>query len=143
MRALIVEDDFRSRMLLQKYLTPFFEVHIAVDGKEALQAFNLAVEDKQPYDLICLDILLPRLDGQEFLKEIRKLEESMGIFASDSVRVVMTSALKDSKNVLGAFKTGCEAYLVKPFDRTRFLNILEKLKLIDKQKLLTKKEKLS
>jgi two-component system, chemotaxis family, chemotaxis protein CheY len=130
MRALIVEDDFRSRMLLQKYLMPFFEVHIAVDGREALQAFNLAIEEEEPYKLICLDILLPRLDGQEFLIEIRKIEEKLGLFASDGVKVVMTSALKDSKNVLGAFKAGCEAYLVKPFERKTFLGAIEKLNLI-------------
>jgi two-component system chemotaxis response regulator CheY len=131
MRALIVEDDFRQRMLLQKYLTPYFEVHVAVDGKEALQAFNLAWEEKKPYALICLDILLPKLDGQEFLKEIRKIEESMNVFASDGVKVVMTSALKDSKNVLGAFKTGCEAYLVKPFQRTKFMEVINELDLIE------------
>ncbi len=131
MRALIVEDDFRSRMLLQKFLSPYFDVHIAVDGKEALQAFKLVWEEKEPYDLICLDIMLPKLNGQDFLIEIRKIEENMGVFASDGVKVVMTSALKDSKNVLGAFKTGCEAYLVKPFERKKFLKVIQDLDLID------------
>ncbi len=131
MRALIVEDDFRSRMLLQKYLSPYFEVHVAVDGKEALQAFKLVWEEKEPYELICLDIMLPKLNGQEFLKEIRNIEESMGVYASDGVKVIMTSALKDSKNVLGAFKTGCEAYLVKPFVKLKFLNVIKDLELIE------------
>jgi len=130
MRALIVEDDFRARYMLQKFLQPYFDVHVAVDGREAIQAFKIAWEEDNPYTLICLDIMLPRLDGQEALKEIRSFEKGKGIFASEGVKVVMTTALKDSRNVLGAFRTGCEAYLVKPFERSRFLEVLKDLKLI-------------
>jgi len=58
-RCLIVEDDFISRKILRELLLPYFEVEIAVDGEEAVTAFKLAMEAKAPYDMICMDIMMP------------------------------------------------------------------------------------
>ena len=79
MKTLIVEDEFTSRRLLQKILAAYGECDIAIHGKEALEAFRLARDEREPYDLICLDIMMPEMDGQETLKMIRKTEEEMGI----------------------------------------------------------------
>lgn len=76
MKTLIVEDDFTSRLLLQTFLNPYGESHVAVDGIEAIEAFMLACAEKYPYDLVCLDIMMPRMDGHEVLKRIRGMEES-------------------------------------------------------------------
>lgn len=97
MRVLIVEDDFTSRLMIQKILQPYGEVHIAVDGDEALEAFQLAWQEQAPYELICLDIMLPKMDGQEVLKQIRNLESQRGIGGRDSVKIIMISALSDKK----------------------------------------------
>ncbi len=69
MRSLVVDDELISRMLLQKLLAPLGECHIAVNGKEAIEAFLLADETRQPYDLICLDIMMPGIDGQKFFSK--------------------------------------------------------------------------
>ncbi len=82
MRILIVEDDFTSRRLLQKILAPYGECDIAVDGKEALEAFTLAVREGRRYRLICLDIMMPEMDGQQVLKKIRQMEKELGISPS-------------------------------------------------------------
>ena len=50
MKTLIVEDDFTSRRLLQRFLAPFSDCDVAVNGKEAVEAFRLALEAGQPYD---------------------------------------------------------------------------------------------
>ena len=64
MKTLIVEDDFTSRLYLQELLKGYGPTHIAVNGKEAIEATHLALEAGEPYNLICLDIMMPEMDGQ-------------------------------------------------------------------------------
>ena len=117
MKCLIVEDEFTSRKLLQVYLSDYGNCFVAVNGHEAVEAFREALEENEPYDLICLDIMMPEMDGHETLKAIRRIESEHGIAGLDGVKVIMTTALEDSKDVMGAFKSGCEAYLVKPVEK--------------------------
>lgn len=131
MRFLIVEDDFTSRTLLQKILSPYGDCDIAVDGDEAIQAFRLAHEEKEPYDLICMDIMMPHTDGQQALKAIREIEKEMDIDDADEVKVIMTTALGDPKTVMEAYyKGGAASYIVKPITRQKLLDEVKKLGLI-------------
>ena len=107
MRTLIVEDDFTCRKIMQHFLAPYGECDIAVDGKEAIQAFNEALKNKTPYDLICLDIMMPELDGHGVLKEVRNIEAQYGISEQNNVKVIMTTALSDSKNFINAYQEKC------------------------------------
>jgi two-component system chemotaxis response regulator CheY len=125
MKALIAEDDFTSRLLLQKFLSPFGEVHVAVNGAEALEAFREAKKGGEPYGLVCLDIMMPEMDGQEVLKEIRGLEEAAGINLGQGTKIIMTTALKDRVNVMTAFREQCDAYLSKPIDRQKLVGCLK------------------
>jgi len=127
MKILIAEDDFTSRKILQQYLKPFGDADIAVNGKEVVSAFSKALKDQAPYELVCLDIMMPEMDGQTALTNIRKLETNFDINYPDSARIIMTTALSDGKNVLGAFKSGAEAYLTKPIDKIKLYEQLEKL----------------
>jgi len=129
-KALIVEDEFTGRILLQKLLAPYGECHIAVNGKEAVSAFRMAMDIHQPYDLVCLDIMMPEVDGHAALKEIRAMEEAMGIFSTRGAKVIMTTALGDIKNVDAAYKELCDGYLVKPIDKAKLLELLEELKVV-------------
>jgi len=130
MRTLIVEDDFTSRLLLQEHLKSYGPSHVAVNGQEAVEAVRLALEANEPYDLICLDIMMPKLDGHGALKQIRALEEDKGIWSSNGAKAVMTTALSDMKNVNTAFGSLCDAYLVKPIDKAKLLEALSQLTLI-------------
>lgn len=130
MKTLIVEDDFTSRLLLQEFLKGYGPCHIAVNGKEAVEATNTALEAGEPYDLICLDIMLPEMDGQTALKEMRHQEEDRKIRSTQGSKIVMTTALDDMKNKMGSFWELCDAYLVKPIDRAKLIEELRKLKLI-------------
>jgi two-component system chemotaxis response regulator CheY len=131
MKTLIVEDEFTSRLLLQELLKEFGPAHIAVDGEEAVSAVRAAMDAGEPYELICLDIMMPRMDGQAALKEIRAIEESRGIISSKGARIIMTTALKDLKNVSNAYKSLCDDYLVKPISREKLLDALRKFCFID------------
>ncbi len=130
MKALIVEDDFTSRLLLQELLKSYGPSHIAVNGKEAVDAVHLALEMGEPYDLICLDIMMPEMDGQEALRQIREQEEARGFLSSKGAKIVMTSALGDPKNVITAFRSLCDAFLIKPIQKAKLLEELRKLGMI-------------
>ena len=78
MRTLIVEDDFTSRILLQTFLSRYGECHIAVNGTEAIEAFRTANAQNRRYDLICMDIIMPEMDGDEALRQIRSIEQASG-----------------------------------------------------------------
>lgn len=131
MRFLIVEDDFGSRRLLQDLLKEFGTCDVVVDGVEALEAFTLSWEDNNPYSAIFLDIMMPRMDGQQALKEIREMERKMGVSMSDEVKIIMTTALEDPKNVVEAFhKGGATSYIVKPISKDKLIDELRNIKLI-------------
>lgn len=130
MKTLIVEDDFVSRKMMHLLLSPYGECDIAVDGKEAIEAFELAAREGKRYDLICLDIMMPGMDGHTVLKTIRGMEEADQVFGSEQVKIIMTTALKDSKNVLQAFNAQCEAYLVKPIRKQELLQQIRSLGLM-------------
>jgi len=130
MKVLIVEDDFISRLVLQEILKQYGTVHIAVNGREAVEAVRMAMLTEEPYDLVCLDIMMPELDGQEALKEIRKMEKQAGISALNRVKIVMTTALGDQANVMSAIREQCDGYLIKPYNKAEFLDHLRKFGLV-------------
>ncbi|WP_319477330.1 response regulator [Marispirochaeta aestuarii] len=130
MKILIVEDDFASRKLMQKYLSPYGICEVVVDGEEAVLAFSESLENDDPFDLVCLDIMLPKKDGQQVLRSIRSLEASRGIEGSEGVKVIMTTALGDAENIMSAFRSQCEGYLTKPVTRQRLLEEIKELGLL-------------
>lgn len=131
MKILLAEDDFASRKFMDKYLSQYGDCEVTVDGEEAVDAFMMALEDGEPYDLVCLDVMMPVLDGYQVLKAIRDIEAERGISNKDRVKVIMTTALNDERNVKMAFDLGCEAYSGKPIDVKKFEKVLQKLGLID------------
>ncbi len=132
MKILITEDDFITRRLLKIILSQYGECDIAINGVEAVFAFNLALKENNPYDLICLDLMMPELDGQQALKQIREIEANAGIGGLDGVKILIITAMDDKKNIVDAFHAGCEAYIVKPFDKQKIATELEKMGLINK-----------
>jgi two-component system chemotaxis response regulator CheY len=130
MRILIAEDDFASRRVILKFLSVYGECDVTVDGMEAIDAFQMALDENEPYDLICLDIMMPIMDGYQSLKNIREIEEERNIPEDKKVKVIMTTALNEEKNVKKAYELGCTDYLAKPIDMDKLKEILVKLGLI-------------
>lgn len=132
MKILIAEDDLVSRSFLSRFLEKYGDCDLVVDGLEALDAFLMALKEKDPYRLICLDIMMPKADGVKTLKAIRDLEKQFGIAGENRVKIIMTTALAEVQLVKKAFDCGCEAYATKPIDTEKFIGVLEKLELIGK-----------
>jgi len=130
MRTLIVEDDFTSRLLLQEILKHYGPVHIAVNGMEAVRAVDAGRKADEPYDLICLDIMMPEMDGHAVLETIRGREEALGILSSDGSKIIMTTAVDQIKSVIQSFQGLCDAYLFKPIHKAKLLEQLRVLGLI-------------
>ncbi len=129
MKTLIVEDDFISRKILKSFIEPYGECDIAVNGKEAIQAIKHACQTDDRYSLVMLDIMMPEMDGRETLQKIRDIEKDAGRIGLDGVKIIMTTSLKDYKNVLGAFRDGADGYLVKPYSKEELHHLMEKLEL--------------
>ena len=135
MKTLIVEDDFTSRLLLHTLLSRYGDCQVAVDGQEAVMAFTRAMEEKAPFDLICMDIMMPGMDGHEALQTIRALEKEREVPEEREVKIIMTTALDDPKNVVQAYyKGGATSYLVKPIDRGLLLQERSVLGLLDRDR---------
>lgn len=130
MKILLAEDDFITRKFMAGLLSRYGECDVTVDGMEAVDAFMMALEEGEPYDLVCLDIMMPVMDGYQALMGIRNLEKERNIAPEDSVKVIMATALNDEKNVKMAFDLGCTIYSGKPIDEVRFEQALKKLGLI-------------
>ncbi len=130
MKVLIAEDDFASRKFLYKLLSPYGECDMTIDGIEAVEAFMIAHDIGEPYDLVCLDIMMPKIDGFRALQTIRDFEEKKGISESLKCKVIITSALSETEVVFDSFSTKCEVYATKPIDAERMKEALKKLGLV-------------
>ena len=130
MRILLAEDDFVTRKFMMNFLSKYGECDVTVDGMEAVDAFMMALDEGNPYDLVCLDIMMPVMDGYRALGGIRNLEKERNIPEEKCAKVIMATALNEEKNVKMAFELGCTIYSGKPIDQNRFEQALRKLGLI-------------
>jgi two-component system, chemotaxis family, chemotaxis protein CheY len=130
MKSLVVEDEFVARCVLQRFLARYGECDVALDGDEAINAVTDALKRSTSYDLVCLDIGLPKLNGQGVLERIRELELERGTQLGQGCRVVMTTITSTTSHVLGAFRGGADAYLTKPISLPALAQELKTLRLI-------------
>ena len=130
MKILLAEDDYATRKFMASFLSKYGECDVAVDGMEAVDAYLMALEDGEPYDLICLDIMMPAMDGYQVLMSIRNMEKERQISADEGVKVIMTTAINEEQNVKMAFDLGCSVYSGKPINQDKFEQALTKLGLI-------------
>ena len=121
LRILIVEDDLACRLLLQTFLARYGECHVALNGREAVEAFRTALSCGSSYDLICMDIMMPEMDGREAVRQIRAFEEERGIRSPYGATIFMTTTVQEIREVFQCFRELCDAYLLKPIDLGQLL----------------------
>lgn len=103
LKILVVDDEARMRKLVKDFLTrKKYQVLEAADGEEAIDIFV----ERQDIDLIILDIMMPRMDGWEVCREIRKLSK---------VPIIMLTAKGEESDELLGFELGVDEYITKPF----------------------------
>jgi two-component system chemotaxis response regulator CheY len=132
LRALIVDDDPVNSRFLEEILSPYAACDTAACGRDGLDAFGRALAAGRPYDLILLDVMMPGMDGHQALEGMRDLEHRQGVSSSDAAKVIMISALDDTKTMYRAFFQGqALSFLTKPFTCDTVLGELRKFDLID------------
>ncbi len=129
MKILIAEDDFASRKFLFKLLSQYGECDMTVDGIETVEAFVIAHDLGKPYSLLCLDVMMPKIDGLKALKTIRDFEKKRGIEESRKCKVIITSALSETEVVFGSFSTENEVYATKPMNAENVMDAMKKLEI--------------
>lgn len=128
LRILIVEDDATGKQLLESFMIPYGEVDCVEDGEQAVSAFKSAWEQERPYQLILLDIMIPKVDGQEVLRRIRTYEQEYGVANMQRAKIVMTTALDDPSNIMESFYNGgADSYIVKPIELSKLQQELQNL----------------
>jgi CheY-like chemotaxis protein len=116
-RVLVVDDDDVIRQLICVNLElEGFQVHVAVDGQDALEQ----VKDIRPH-VVTLDIMMPRLDGWETATRLRADPETADI------RVILLSARAQEADLRRGDRIGVDAYLTKPFDPDELIDTVRRL----------------
>ncbi len=116
---------------MEEILSDHGSCSVAVDGLEAVEMFTQALRENERFNLVCLDIMIPKLDGQEVLRQVRDAERGSGLDESERSKVMMVSSLDDSENIMKAFTKGhCDAYIMKPVSRAKMQYHLQEMNLI-------------
>ena len=127
MKILIVEDEAVSRAKLKLIMETFGICETVENGRDAVASFSKSCREKDPFDLVMLDIDLPDKDGRRVLSEIRAVEKDVNGSYGKKVKILMVTSLKDKTSILTCIQSGCNDYIVKPFDIDIIRTKLEKL----------------
>lgn len=128
MKTLIAEDDASSQTLLKKFLSRYGACEIAADGGQAVEMAGVAMRNRMGYDLICMDLRMPVMNGDEAMREIRKQETAARV--ANPALIIVTTAHNDTNSIAGALLSHCNAYMVKPLNLAKLKNELKERGLI-------------
>lgn len=129
MKTLVVDDDFGCSKLLKQVLSEYGSCDIASNGILAIELFEKAWQNGDPYNLLCLDISMPGLNGHQVLRHIRLWEADNEV--ANQAKVLMITGFGDPQTIMLSFKERCEDYLIKPFSITKLIEKICALGLIE------------
>ena len=115
-RILVVDDDILVVEALKELLTSSgYEVRVATRGQEALE-----ILDKERFDLLILDVVMPKMTGFDLCREVRKRDDEMS-----AVKIIMLTAKTEARDLQSEEQCGCELYLTKPIDPGRLKELIK------------------
>lgn len=124
MKALVVDDVEMNRDMLAFFLEGRAAVVCAESGEEALELVGASLGTDAYFDLICMDISMPGMNGHETLKKIREMEDACGDVRATVFMVTASSNPDDMFDALT--QGGCDDYLTKPLMQQSFNALLVK-----------------
>jgi DNA-binding response OmpR family regulator len=127
MRILIVDDERMIREVLQEYVE--FAGYEGVQAADGVEAIALCKDGH--FDLVLMDVMMPRMDGFTAVKEIRKLSDTS---------IIMLSALGEEYDKLRAFELGVDDYVTKPFSPKE---VMARINAVTKRRQANKQEAIS
>jgi two-component system chemotaxis response regulator CheY len=127
MRSLIAEDDQTCALIMSTLLKRYGSPEVVSDGDAAIRAFTAGLAARNPFDLVCLDIIMPGFDGAACLRCLRAIESGFGREGGDRCRILMASSVHTTKSILTSFRDQCDGYLLKPITRANLAKELAEL----------------
>ena len=128
MKFLVVDDEATARVMVTVLLEDFGTVHEAADGEEALDKVGEAFSAGEPYDLICVDLSMPGLDGLELIEHLREVELSHE--KPYHSRLIVVSASRYPQDIMDAFKKQADGYLTKPVNVNKMGKLLQEFSIL-------------
>ena len=115
MRLLIAEDDLTSRNCLKSIMSLHNVCDTAINDREILAAFQVAWNQKMPYELIFINIHSQDLNGRQVIRQIRELEKDLNVSRNEQVKFILVAALHDPKCVFDVLnESHLNSYIIKP-----------------------------
>jgi two-component system, chemotaxis family, chemotaxis protein CheY len=131
LKILLADVSMTSRLALDHIFEKYGHCDAAEDGMDCVKAFTLALELGMPYDLVCIDLMLPRIGGIDAIKMMRKIEREMGVLTADSVKIIVITAVVNPAYIFEAcYRGGANQYLYKPVEKKKILEEMTKFGLI-------------
>lgn len=127
MKVLIVEDDLSNSVYLEKLLPEGTESVRAADGAQAIELFTASLESGARFDVVFVDLLLPKMDGHEVLCSIREYEEEKNIEGDDATALVVVTSVDSPDSLSFAKLAGCVDYLQKPIAKQAVTDVLQRI----------------
>jgi PAS domain S-box-containing protein len=122
---LVAEDNEINALLMRSLLARLgHHVVITTNGEAALESWQSAESAGAPYDLVLMDIQMPRLDGIETTKRIRACEAGNGVRSTPILALTANTLVEDR---YACFEAGMDGFLVKPLDRDKLTEALASL----------------
>lgn len=131
LKVLIVDDVPQNGRVLKALMAKYADCDIALNGREAVNAFQNAWKQGEPYQLVCMDIMLPDIDGLKVVEVLRKMEEAMKVEESKRIKIIVVSSLEDTQHRMKAFNLDCAGYITKPISSKDLFECLKQAKLIE------------
>lgn len=114
-QILVVEDDDYAYLLINELLSLHpINLHRAIDGEEAVDNFK---NSKIDFDLVLMDIRLPKLNGYDATQRIKEI--------NPTVPIIAVTAFAHSQSIIDCFDSGCDDFIAKPYDINRIVKKIE------------------
>ena len=130
LKILVAEDDEANRKFLSKLLAKFGEVTVVADGFQAVKSYMQALDEKEPFRLVCLDVMRPKIDGYKALDAIRDLESRNALIDGEKAKIIMISALDEGGFDEELAGNQYDCYMSKPIDILEFEMNLKRMGMI-------------
>ncbi len=113
-RILVVDDEELGRKAMKKIFAGYGQCTSVSNGKDAVNVYRTALDEKKPFNLIILDISLEDISGLEVLKRIKEIENIENIGKEQQTTIVMATSHSEKETVVNCLQAGCKGYFIKP-----------------------------
>jgi two-component system, chemotaxis family, chemotaxis protein CheY len=117
MKSIVVDDELVNRKKMQKIMEHYGICETFENGNDAFKSFVIAWAEGIPFEIMMLDIDMEYISGVDVLLKIRDLEKQKEVPSIRQIKIIMVTSHSDQDNIVQCVKSGCNDYIIKPFDQ--------------------------